>query len=155
MELTGRLLQKLAVQSGTSARGQWAKQEFVIEYQDGNFPTKACFSVWGADKVKDLEHFQINDQIKVSFNVSSREYNGKWYTDLRAWRISAAGAQQPGGFAPQGGQVPGGYPQGNGFAPQGGGYQQSNYDMPAGFAPSQQSAPAPSIDDMPGDDLPF
>lgn len=148
MEIEGRLIQKLGIQSGKSARGDWAKQEFVIEYQDGNFPTKACFSVWGADKVKDLEHFQINDQIKVSFNVSSREYNGKWYTDLRAWRISAAGAQQPGGFAPQGGQVPGGYPQG-------GGYQQSNYDMPAGFAPSQQSAPAPSIDDMPGDDLPF
>ena len=148
MEIEGRLIQKLGIQSGKSARGDWAKQEFVIEYQDGNFPTKACFSVWGADKVKDLEHFQINDQIKVSFNVSSREYNGKWYTDLRAWRISAAGAQQPGGVAPQGGQVPGGYPQG-------GGYQQSNYDMPAGFAPSQQSAPAPSIDDMPGDDLPF
>ena len=88
MELTGRLLQKLAVQSGTSARGQWAKQEFVIEYQDGNFPTKACFSVWGQDKVQDLERFQINDEIKVEFNVSSREYNGKWYTDLRAWRIS-------------------------------------------------------------------
>ena len=151
MEIEGRLIQKLGIQSGKSARGDWAKQEFVIEYQDGNFPTKACFSVWGTDKVKDLEHFQINDQIKVSFNVSSREYNGKWYTDLRAWRISAAGAQQP-GYGAQGnfgGQQPGG------FAPQGGGYQQSNYDMPAGFAPSQQSAPAPSIDDMPGDDLPF
>ena len=95
MELTGRLLQKLAVQSGTSARGQWAKQEFVIEYQDGNFPTKACFSVWGQDKVQDLERFQINDEIKVEFNVSSREYNGKWYTDLRAWRISTAQQSTP------------------------------------------------------------
>ena len=82
MEIEGRLIQKLGIQSGKSARGDWAKQEFVIEYQDGNFPTKACFSVWGADKVKDLEHFQINDQIKVSFNVSSREYNGKWYLSL-------------------------------------------------------------------------
>ena len=151
MEIEGRLIQKLGIQSGKSARGDWAKQEFVIEYQDGNFPTKACFSVWGTDKVKDLEHFQINDQIKVSFNVSSREYNGKWYTDLRAWRISAAGAQQPG----YGAQGSFGSQQPGGFAPQGGGYQQSNYDMPAGFAPSQQSAPAPSIDDMPGDDLPF
>ena len=151
MEIEGRLIQKLGIQSGKSARGDWAKQEFVIEYQDGNFPTKACFSVWGADKVKDLEHFQVNDQIKVSFNVSSREYNGKWYTDLRAWRISAAGAQQP-GYGMQGGFS--GQTQA-GYAPQGGGFQQSNYDMPAGFAPSQQSAPAPSIDDMPGDDLPF
>lgn len=132
MEIEGRLIQKLGVQSGKSARGDWAKQEFVIEYQDGNFPTKACFSVWGADKVKDLEKFQINDQIKISFNVSSREYNGKWYTDLRAWRITAAGAAQ-----------------------------QPAYDMPAGFAPAAQSsqapqsAPAPSFEDMPSDDLPF
>lgn len=137
MEIEGTLIQKLAVQSGKSARGDWAKQEFVIEYQDGNFPTKACFSVWGSDKVKDLEQFSINDKIKVSFNVSSREYNGKWYTDLRAWRISQANGQ-----APAYGAQPAAAP-----------YQ----NMPAGFAPSapQPSAPAPSIDDMPSDDLPF
>ena len=43
--------------------------------------------------MKDLERFQIGDSVKVSFNVSSREYNGRWYTDLRAWRIDAAGSQ--------------------------------------------------------------
>ena len=127
MELTGRLLQKLAVQSGTSARGQWAKQEFVIEYQDGNFPTKACFSVWGQDKVQDLERFQINDEIKVEFNVSSREYNGKWYTDLRAWRITSSAAA--------GGQA---------YGP-----------APAPSEPLPSPAPALTADDMPGDDLPF
>ncbi len=143
MEIEGTLIQKLAVQSGKSARGDWAKQEFVIEYQEGNFPTKACFSVWGADKVKELEQFQIGDKIRLAFNISSREYNGKWYTDLRAWRISqAAGAPAQGGHTPA--------------APQGG--SATSYDLPAGFAPSagpQPSAPAPSIDDMPGDDLPF
>ena len=87
MEIEGTLIQKLAVQSGKSARGDWAKQDFVIEYQEGNFPTKACFNVWGADKVKELEQFQIGDKIKLSFNVSSREYNGKWYTDLNAYRV--------------------------------------------------------------------
>ena len=127
MELTGRLLQKLAVQSGTSARGQWAKQEFVIEYQDGNFPTKACFSVWGQDKVQDLERFQINDEIKVEFNVSSREYNGKWYTDLRAWRITSSAAA--------GGQA---------YGP-----------APAPSEPLPSPAPELTADDMPGDDLPF
>lgn len=96
MEIEGTLIQKLAVQSGKSARGDWAKQDFVIEYQEGNFPTKACFNVWGADKVKELEQFQIGDKIKLSFNVSSREYNGKWYTDLKAWRISKAGAPAAG-----------------------------------------------------------
>lgn len=143
-EIEGTLIQKLAVQSGKSARGDWAKQDFVIEYQEGNFPTKACFNVWGADKVKELEQFQIGDKIKLSFNVSSREYNGKWYTDLRAWRISKAGAPAAGNYA----QAPSGYQQ---SAP-------ASYDMPAGFAPSsapQPSAPAPTFDDMPGDDLPF
>ena len=144
MEIEGTLIQKLAVQSGKSARGDWAKQDFVIEYQEGNFPTKACFNVWGADKVKELEQFQIGDKIKLSFNVSSREYNGKWYTDLKAWRISKAGAPAAGNYA----QAPSGYQQ---SAP-------ASYDMPAGFAPSsvpQPSAPAPTFDDMPGDDLPF
>lgn len=135
MDIEGKLIQKLGVQSGKSARGDWAKQEFVIEYQDGNFPTKACFSVWGADKVKDMERYQVGDSVKVSFNVSSREYNGKWYTDLRAWRISQAGvaAAPAPGFAPQGGYQ--------------GGFAQS--------AGAPQQAPAPGFDDMPGDDLPF
>lgn len=132
MEIEGRLIQKLGIQSGKSARGDWAKQEFVIEFQEGNFPSKACFSVWGADKVKDLEKYQPGDQIKVAFNVSSREFNGKWYTDLRAWRISPAGAQAPAS-----------------------GYQ----DVPAGFAPSYgagpQQVPPHSIEDIPEDDLPF
>jgi hypothetical protein len=135
MDIEGKLIQKLGVQSGKSARGDWAKQEFVIEYQDGNFPTKACFSVWGADKVKDLERYQVGDSVKVSFNVSSREYNGKWYTDLRAWRISQAGvaAAPAPGFAAQGGYQ--------------GGFAQS--------AGAPQQTPAPGFDDMPGDDLPF
>lgn len=139
MELTGRLLQKLAVQSGTSARGQWDKQEFVIEYQDGNFPTKACFSVWGQDKVQDLERFQINDEIKVEFNVSSREYNGKWYTDLRAWRISPAQQSTPAYQQPYQAPAQAAAPVKPAYTP----------DVPAGFAPS-----APAADD-PSDDLPF
>ena len=167
MEIEGRLEMKLAVQNGRSAKGDWAKQEFVIEYQEGNFPTKACFSVWGADKVKDLEKYRIGDQIKVAFNISSREFNGKWYTDLRAWRISPAGQAYQGAGQGYAGTVQGAAPapgygsmppqnQGYGNASQGG-YN----DVPAVFSPSygQQGsfgqAPAPSIDDMPGDDLPF
>lgn len=144
---------KLAVQSGRSAKGDWAKQEFVIEYQEGNFPTKACFSVWGADKVKDLEKYNVGDQIKVAFNISSREFNGKWYTDLRAWRISPAGQAYaaPAQAAPGYGSMPA---QNQGYGNQG--YGNGYNDVPAGFAPSYgQQAPAPSLDDMPGDDLPF
>ena len=158
MEIEGRLEIKLAVQSGRSAKGDWAKQEFVIEYQEGNFPTKACFSVWGADKVKDLERYNVGDQIKVAFNISSREFNGKWYTDLRAWRISPAGqvntAAGQGYAAPA--QGPHGSVQQPGYGSQGYGNAGGYNDLPAGFAPSYgQQAPAPSLDDMPGDDLPF
>ena len=150
MEIEGRLIQKLGIQSGKSARGDWAKQEFVIEFQEGNFPSKACFSVWGADKVKDLEKYQPGDQIKVAFNVSSREFNGKWYTDLRAWRISPAGAQAPasGYGAPAYGQNTAGTAPASGYQ-----------DVPAGFAPSYgagpQQVPPHSIEDISEDDLPF
>ena len=149
---TGVIVEVSPVQQGNSKKDgkPWAKQEFVIEFQEGNFPSKACFSVWGADKVKDLEKYQPGDQIKVAFNVSSREFNGKWYTDLRAWRISPAGAQAPasGYGAPAYGQNTAGTAPASGYQ-----------DVPAGFAPSYgagpQQVPPHSIEDMPEDDLPF
>ena len=93
LELEGRITRKLPVQQGTSARGAWAKQEFIFEYQEGNYPTQVCMNVWGDDKVKDLERYQVGDKVKIAFNLSSREYNGRWYTDVSAWRIEPAGAQ--------------------------------------------------------------
>ena len=55
LELEGTLRQKLGVQSGTSARGPWAKQEFIVEFPDGNFTSQACFTAWGQDKVAELD----------------------------------------------------------------------------------------------------
>lgn len=138
LELEGRIKTKLPVQSGTSARGAWARQDFVVEYQDGNYMSEACFSAWGQDRVDELARFGEGDAVKVSFNVRAREYGGRWYNDLRVWRLSAAGAPQA-QAAPQ--------PQARPAAPQ-----------PQAPAPS---APAPTIDDMPidigtgEDDLPF
>ena len=141
MELEGRIARKLTVQTGTSARGAWSKQEFVLEYQEGNFPTQVCMNVWGDDKVRELDKFQVGDKVKISFNLSSREYNGRWYTDVRAWRIEPAGAQQS---APTGGYA----------APA------SSYGAPAGTqAAPMPSAPLPTADDMSSplddSDLPF
>lgn len=90
MELEGRIVRKLNVQTGTSARGAWSKQEFILEYQEGNFPSQVCMNVWGDDKVRELDRYQIGDKVKVSFNLSSREFNGRWYTDVRAWRMEPA-----------------------------------------------------------------
>ena len=136
LELEGTLAQKLPVQSGNSARGPWAKQEFILEYPDGNFTAKACFTAWGQDKVQDLGKYQVGDKVKVSFNLKSREYNGRWYNDLQIWKIAPAGAQPAAPAQP---------------APQA---------KPAPQAAVWQQAPAPTLEDMPADsegaeDLPF
>jgi len=134
LELEGTLRQKLGVQSGTSARGPWAKQEFVVEFPDGNFTSQACFTAWGQDKVAELDKYQVGDRVKVSFNLKSREFNGRWYNDLQIWRIAPAGEAQPAAAAPA-------------------------YSPAAPQAPAPM-APAPTLDDMPADsgpedDLPF
>ncbi|RLD62420.1 MAG: hypothetical protein DRI95_13130, partial [Bacteroidetes bacterium] len=65
--------------------GEWVKQEFVIETMD-QYPKKACFSAWG-DKTANIKQLLQGDEVTVSFNIESREYNERWYTDLRAWKI--------------------------------------------------------------------
>jgi len=85
MEITGKLVNKLPQQSGEGKNGVWVKQEFIIETMD-QFPRKVCIALWG-DKVRDLDSFQPGDSLRASVNVESREFNGKWYTDVRAWRI--------------------------------------------------------------------
>jgi hypothetical protein len=87
LEITGRLLQVLQIQKGTSSRGEWQKQEFIVETQDGQYSKKICFNVWGEDKIADLSAIGVGSDIKVMFNIESREYNSRWYTDVRAWRI--------------------------------------------------------------------
>ena len=85
VELKGRLLEKLAPVSGDGRNGRWEKQEFIIETDD-QYPKKICISLWN-DKLPMLENIVDGDRIKVSVNIESREYNSRWYTDIRAWRI--------------------------------------------------------------------
>lgn len=161
MELEGRIARKLNVQTGTSARGAWSKQEFILEYQEGNFPSQVCMNVWGDEKVRELDKYQVGDKVKVSFNLSSREFNGRWYTDVRAWRIEpAVNAAPAGAYDYAAGAVAGGagYMGAPAAAPADNGYTASagSYSAPTGAMPS---APAPTVADMPGsledDDLPF
>ena len=90
LEIVGTLIKKIQVQSGVSSRGPWSKQDFVVETQE-TFPKKVCMNVWGVDKVAELESFNDGEVLKVSFNVESREYNERWYTDIRAWKIERMG----------------------------------------------------------------
>ena len=135
LEIEGKIKTKLTPRSGSSARGGWTSQDFVVEYQDGNYPADACITAFGDEKVRDLDRFQVGDAVKVSFNVRAREFNGRWYNDLWMWRISAPGAAPAAGASA---------PAASGYAPA------------AGPAPM---APPPSFDDMPAagpeDDLPF
>lgn len=86
LEITGRLIKKLPQQTGTSTKGEWKKQEFVIETQE-SFPRKICMNVWGAEKVDELAGYGEGENLKVSVNIESREFNQRWYTDVRAWKI--------------------------------------------------------------------
>ncbi len=88
LEITGKLIKKLPEQTGEGKFGKWIKQEFIIETQD-QYPKKICFSTWG-DKTDFLKKVSEGDIITVSFNPESREYNERWYTDLRAWKITPA-----------------------------------------------------------------
>jgi hypothetical protein len=90
MEITGKLFSKLAQQTGQGKNGTWVKQEFIMETQE-QFPKKVCISLWG-DKVRDLDPVQPGDALKVSINIESREFNGRWYTDVRAWKLERMGA---------------------------------------------------------------
>ena len=92
LELSGKVIQILPMESGEGRTGQqWKKQYFVIEYMDGNYPKKVCIMLWG-DKTDILKSIQPGSDVKVSFNVESREYNGRWYTDIKAWRVESAGS---------------------------------------------------------------
>ena len=89
MELTAKLIQLLPLQTGTGKNGEWKKQDIIVE-TEGQFAKKVCISIWG-DKIK-AEVLQPGAMLNISFDVESREYNSRWYTDVKAWRIEAAGA---------------------------------------------------------------
>ncbi|MDG1757335.1 MAG: DUF3127 domain-containing protein [Bacteroidia bacterium] len=91
--IEGRLIQVLTAQEGQSTRGAWKKQDFVIETSE-QYPKKVCISCWN-EKTDELSKFQLNDNLKVSVNIESREYNSKWYTDVKAWRIDQLNDSAP------------------------------------------------------------
>ena len=85
MEITGKIIEILAEKSGESARGNWRKQEYLME-TDSEYPKKICFVAWG-DKI-DLFAIKQAEIITVAIDLESREYNGRWYTDVKAWKVT-------------------------------------------------------------------
>jgi len=104
MEIKGKVIQLLDLQSGEGKNGTWKKQEYIIETLDSKYPKKVCVAVWG-DKI-DQFAMQQGDNVVASIEVESREFNGRWYTNVQAWRIQKeqeAGINQE---APSQEQVP-------------------------------------------------
>jgi hypothetical protein len=89
MQLTAKLIQLLPVQTGAGKNGPWKKQDIIVE-TDGTYPKKICMSIWG-DKI-DVKILQPGIFLKIDFEIESREYNGRWYTDVRAWKMEAVNA---------------------------------------------------------------
>ena len=103
MELIGKIIQILPLQEGVSKAGNpWKKQEYILETLGTQYPRKVCFNLFG-DNV-DKFPMQVGQDVTVSIDIESREFNGRWYTDVRAWNVlngvQLAGAPAPApGFA--------------------------------------------------------
>lgn len=143
MEIIGKLLQILPNVEGESARGHWVRGGFVIETGD-DYPRKVAFTAFGEERVAMVRNIPMNSMVQVTFTPESREFNERWYTDLRCSRV------QP--YVP--GQMPSAQP--------------TSYPWPANqqpAAPAATAAPAaaqpqtfaqpPAMPANPEDDLPF
>ncbi len=86
MEIVGKIIQVLPEQGGTSKSGNpWKSQSYVLETQE-QYPRKVCFELFGEERIKS-NPCKIDDIVTVSFDIESREFNGRWYTSIRAWRV--------------------------------------------------------------------
>lgn len=132
MELTGKIIAVLPARSGVSQRtgNQWMTQEYVIEVP-GQYPRKCVFNIFGEDRIKQF-NIQMGEELTVSFDIDAREYNGRWFNDIRAFNIQRGVA--PVAAAPMG-------------------------SAPVQAAAPQAQAPFPPADQAPmensADDLPF
>jgi Domain of unknown function (DUF3127) len=85
LEVTGKVVQLLAIQSGESQRGPWKKQDMVIETNE-QYPKKIAITCWG-EKADEIAKLQTGTTVQVAINIESREFNDRWYTDVKAWKI--------------------------------------------------------------------
>lgn len=95
MELEGRIIAVLEARSGVAARtgNTWKVQSYVLETNE-QYPKRMCFEVFGEDRINQF-NIQEGQELRVSFDVDAHEYQGRWYNQLRAWRVDPAGAPQP------------------------------------------------------------
>jgi hypothetical protein len=91
LQITGKVIHILPEQGGQGKNGPWRKQEFVLE-TGGNYPKQVCVIMWGDN----IDQFGIREgeTVTAHIDVQSREFNGKWYTDVKAWRVERPDGQE-------------------------------------------------------------
>ncbi len=94
MTIEGKIIQVLPLQGGVSKTSgkEWALQAYVLETKE-QYPKKVHFEVFGDDRIK-ANPCGVDDIVSVDFDIESREFNGRWYTSIRAWRIVKQDATQ-------------------------------------------------------------
>jgi hypothetical protein len=90
MEITGKVIKLLPLVTGQGRNGEWKKQEFILE-TPGQYPKQVCCSIWG-EKIDEAQ-LKENEEIKANIDIQSREHNGRWYTEVRAWKIERPSSQ--------------------------------------------------------------
>lgn len=90
MQITATLIQLLPLQKGVGKNGEWKKQDVIVQ-TEGQYPKKICISIWG-DKINE-KVLEVGNMLAIDFDIESREFNGRWYTDVKAWKIEVAGGQ--------------------------------------------------------------
>jgi len=93
MEVVGKIIQVLPAQEGVGRNGNpWKVQPYVLETLD-QYPRKVHFEVFGEDRIKQ-NPCELDQLVTVSFDIESREFNGRWYTSIRAWKIQQGDTTQ-------------------------------------------------------------
>ena len=86
--IKGKVFAILAEQKGVSAAGKdWSKIDFVIEEIEGQYPKKVSFTAMGDKLLPVVKSLSVGQLVEVHYNLDAREYNGKWFTNINAWRI--------------------------------------------------------------------
>ena len=83
--IEGQITAILPENRGVGQRGEWVSQDFVLKTDD-NYPKNICFTILGADKIKEA-NIRIGDVVSIGVNLESREFNGRWYTSIKAWSV--------------------------------------------------------------------
>lgn len=91
LEITGKIIAVLDKRSGISKAGtSWSAQQYVVETHE-QYPRKVCFDVFGEDKINQF-NIQIGEELKVYFDIDAREYQGRWYNSIKAWKVEKVNA---------------------------------------------------------------